>query len=80
MVHPALLFVPQVGGHVEVLPAHAHELLDLFQTLDLLVVALLVAALHYLGVLAYHDDVMPQLQQGPVCGVFLDQLVHHLED
>jgi hypothetical protein len=55
-----------------VLPAHAHELLDLFQTLDLLVVALLVAALHYLGVLAYHDDVMPQLQQGPVCGVFLD--------
>lgn len=60
-VHPALLFVPEVGGHVEVLPAHAHELLDFLQALDFLVVALFVAALHYLGVLAYHDDVMPQL-------------------
>ena len=62
MVHPALLLVPQVGGHVEVLPAHAHKLLDFFQALDLLVAALLIAVLHDLGVLAYHEDVVAQVQ------------------
>ena len=44
------------------LPAHAHKLLDFFQALDLLVAALLIAVLHDLGVLAYHEDVVAQVQ------------------
>ncbi len=80
IVHQALLLVPQVGRHVQVLLVHRQELLDLLQTLDLLVVAVVVARLHDLGVITDHHDGVSQLQQEAVCRVLLDELVDHLED
>lgn len=80
VIHPALLLIPQVGRHIEVLLIHSKKFLDFLQTFYLLVVVLIVAGLHDLGVIADHDDRVAQLEEEAVGGIFLDELVHHLED